>query len=143
VIHASEFSLLRSCSTFALAVLTLAGSATLLAHHSFAADYDINKPITVVGKVTRMRWSNPHAWLSIDMRASNGKVVNWTFELVGVGALYQRGWKQRDLLAGTTVTVHGWLARNGTPAGNASTVVLPDGRELWAAATPEEREPPD
>ena len=115
----------------------------LLAHHSFAADYDINKPITVAGKVTRMRWSNPHAWLSIDVRDANGKTVNWTFELVGVGALYQRGWQQRDLLPGTTVTVRGWLARNGKPAGNASTVVLPGGRELWAAATPEEREPPD
>jgi hypothetical protein len=81
-----------------------------------------------------MRWSNPHAWIYIDVQGSDGKVVNWAFETTTANTLYRRGWKQEDLVVGTVVTIDGWLARNGTPTANAGSVTLPDGRRLFAGS---------
>ena len=75
----------------------------------------INKPIKLTGKVTMMRWSNPHAWIYLDVKGTDGKVVNWAFETGGANALYRRGTRPEDFPVGTQVTIDGWLARNGTP----------------------------
>jgi hypothetical protein len=111
------------------------------AHHSFSAEFDIEKPIKLTGTVTEMRWSNPHAWIYIDVKDETGMVVTWAFEMVGANALVRRGWRPADVPIGTLVTVDGWAARSGKPAANTNTIVLPDGRRLFAGSPTGESPP--
>jgi hypothetical protein len=105
------------------------------AHHSFSAEYDDKKPLTLKGTVTAMKWSNPHAWIYVDVKDTSGKVVNWAFETGGANALYRRGWRKQDLAAGTVLTVNAYQARNGKPAANAQSILLPDGKVLFAGSS--------
>lgn len=123
-----------------LGVMVVAGiwiaGAPVVAHHSFSAEFDINKEVTLTGTVTSVRWSNPHAWVYIDVQGDDGEVVNWAFETRTANALYRSGWRKDDLGPGTLVTIDGWLARNGTPTANTSSITLPDGRRLFSGAAP-------
>ena len=124
----------RTLGYIAAAALALA-AVPARAHHSFAAEYDENKPTKMSGKVTSMRWSNPHAWIYLDVAGTDGKVVNWAFETGGANALFRRGWRKDDLPAGTMVVIQGWQARNGSNTANASSITFADGRRLFAGTS--------
>lgn len=105
------------------------------AHHSFAAQFDGNKPITLKGTINRMLWSNPHGHLYIDVKTPDGKLVTWELETASPTGLYRRGWKREDLPVGKEVIVKGYLARDGTATANASTIILVEtGKELFAGS---------
>ena len=118
-------------------VAALAGlmAASVAAHHSFSAEYDSNKPLKLTGKVVEMKWSNPHAWIYIDVAGKDGKVVKWAWETGGANALYRRGWRKEDLDAGTLVVDDGYQARNGSTTANATSITFQDGRRLFAGSS--------
>ena len=119
----------------ALAGILLSAFVPVLAHHAFSAEFDQSKPIKVSGEITKLEWANPHAWLFIDAKGPDGKVVPWRFEMGAPNALLRAGWSKSDIKAGTAVTISGFLARSGGSVGNAFQVRLPDGRDLFASSS--------
>jgi hypothetical protein len=116
-------------------VVLLASATAALAHHAFAAEFDGNKPVTIEGRLTKVQWSNPHGWIYVEAPGKNGKVVNWAIEFGSPNALLRRGLRKADFPPGITVTVKGFLAKDGTPTVNASDVTLPDGRNLYTGSS--------
>lgn len=111
-----------------------------VAHHAFAAEFDVNKPIELTGTVTEMKWSNPHTWIYIDVVDEQGNVVNWALETPrAANMLIRNGWRRDDLPVGRVITVEGWQARNDSPTANIRSVVLEDGRRLFAGSGPGDR----
>ena len=119
--------LIRIAVVLSLAVLP----ASLAAHHSFSAEFDFQKPITLVGVLTRMEWINPHGWIYLDVKGKDGKVVSWAIETGAPNALLRRGLRKTDFPLGVEVKVSGYLAKNGKPVANGRTVTFPDGRDFF------------
>jgi hypothetical protein len=116
----------------------LLSTTRISAHHAFAAEYDVNRHVTVSGKVTQFKWINPHAWLFVESKDNGGSVSTWRFEMGSPGGLVSRGWTKTDLKNGDQVIVEGFGSKDGSKVANAATVTLPDGRKLFCgfAATP-------
>jgi hypothetical protein len=112
----------------------LLSTLTARAHHSFAAEFDINQPITLKGVLTKMEWVNPHGWIYIDV-LENGKTVNWAIEAGGPTALLRRGLRKTDFPTGLEVVVEGYRAKSGAPKANGRTVTLKDGRNFFLGAS--------
>jgi hypothetical protein len=131
----SHSSLSRAAS-FLLATALMLGAATAIqAHHSFAAQYDSNKPVTMNGVVTKVEWTNPHVYIYVDVTDQSQKVSNWAFEMGPPHMLQKAGWKRNNLKIGEEVQVDGWLARDGSNSANARRVTRKSTGEALGAAT--------
>jgi hypothetical protein len=124
-------------------LILAAEPAVIIAHHSFAAEYDGDKPITLKGRLTKIEWTNPHSWIYVDVPSSDGTVVSWGVEFGSPNALLRRGLRRSDFPNGLEVTVKGFLAKNGSQSVNASTVTLPDGRSLFTGSSNPNTEGPE
>jgi len=119
------------------AIVALAIATPAPAHHSFAAEYDHEKTLTLTGAVTRVEWQNPHAYFYLDVKdPSTGRVANWAFEMGAPAVLQRSGWKRSSMKVGDVLTVEGWAAKDGTHHANARTVTLTaTGQRLGAGSS--------
>jgi hypothetical protein len=120
--------------------LVAAAAASVLAHHSFAAEYDSNQPVKVTGTVTKVEWTNPHIWFFVDVKDDQGRVVNWGFSGGPPGVLQRRGITRSVLKAGDLVVVEGFRARDGSNNASGGKVTFADGRSVFTASN-EDRTP--
>ncbi|KAA6460425.1 hypothetical protein DYQ86_15490 [Acidobacteria bacterium AB60] len=111
-----------------------AGATPVFAHHSFAAEYDASKPVTLRGKLTKLSWVNPHGWIYVDVVNADKSVTSWAVEFGSPNALLRRGLRETDFPLGIELTVNGYLAKNGKKIINGTSVKLPDGRSLFTGS---------
>ena len=124
------------------AVAGLLSAAPVLAHHSFAAEYDASKPVTLTGTVTKIEWMNPHARFYVDVKDTGGALTKWNLELASPNALVRNGWSRKSLNVGDEVTVQASAAKDGSAMANARVVTLADGRQVFAASSGGDAPPP-
>jgi hypothetical protein len=122
-------------SVVVLAAGMLLAAAPVLAHHSFAAEFDEKQPITLRGTLTKMEWVNPHGWIYMDVKGADGKVVNWAVESGAPNALLRRGLRKTDFPPGIEIIVEGYRAKNGSLTANGRTVKLTDGRNFFMGSS--------
>jgi hypothetical protein len=109
--------------------------AAVEAHHAFSSEFDAKRPVALRGKITKMEWINPHAWMHIEVKTKDGKVENWMIEAGPPGALVRRGWKKDSVTPGIEVVVEGYQAIDGTRKANGRDVTFPDGTRLFAGSS--------
>jgi len=109
-------------------------SLPVLAHHSFAAEYDDKKPVNLKGTVSKVEWTNPHARFYVDVKDEGGKMTNWEFELGSPNGLMRQGWTRNSMKVGDTVSIDGYVAKDGSKLGNARTIKTADGKKLFAGS---------
>ena len=119
-----------------LAAMVVAASAVpVVAHHSFAAEFDATKPVTLRGTVTKMEWVNPHSWIHLDVKGPDGKVETWAIEAGAPNAMFRRGWNKNSIPVGIEIVVEGYRAKNGKNIANGRDVLLPDGKKLFVGSS--------
>jgi DNA/RNA endonuclease YhcR with UshA esterase domain len=132
-----RLTLASSIALFALCLTAAPGSA----HHSFAGEFDVDKPIKLQGTVTRVEWINPHAWIHIDVKKPDGTVESWAIEGGTPNTLFRRGITRDSVKAGMVINVDGYLARDGSKKANGRDVTLPDGRKLFLSGAGANEQP--
>ena len=131
----------RACASLAVALGLTVFASSASAHHSFAAEYDNNKQVTVKGVVQKVAWVNPHAYVYIDVADEKGKVTTWAFESLSPNALSRQGWSRNSLKVGETVTVNGYMAKDGklladgSVHANSRMITTADGRKVFVGSS--------
>src|SRR5689334_14499212 len=126
----------KMLSVVAVGGLLVMGGVPALAHHAFSSEFDANKPVEFTGTVTKMDWVNPHSWIHIDVKKSDGTVENWAIEGGTPNTLLRRGLRKSDLLPGTVIHVDGFAAKDGGLRANGKNLTLKDGRQLFLSNAP-------
>ena len=125
------------------AFVVAAAAVPVIAHHSFAAEFDAKKPVKLRGTVTKIEWINPHSWVHIEVKTPDGKVEQWMIEGGAPNALLRRGWNKNSLLPGTEILVEGFQAKDGALRANGRDITFPDGKKLFVGSSgigaPDER----
>jgi hypothetical protein len=132
---------MRTILPAALVIAVLA-TATARAHHAFAAEFDINRPVQLTGTVTEVEWINPHSWIHVAVKKPDGTIEKWAIEAGTPNTLLRRGLKKTDLPPGSEIKVSGYQAKDGSARANGSNVSLPDGRSLFLGGTGAGAPPP-
>lgn len=119
----------------AMGLFVTGAAVPLSAHHAFAAEFDANKPITFKGTITKMEWLNPHVWLHMEVKKTDGTVEEWAFEAGTPSVLFRRGFTKESLSPGTVVVVDGYQAKDGSRRGNGRDLTFGDGRKLFMGSS--------
>jgi hypothetical protein len=128
---------MKTALTLFIVGLSLFAPARVLAHHSFAAEYDSRKPVTLRGTVSKVEWTNPHARFYVDVKDESGNLTTWNLELASPNVLIRNGWSRHTLNIGDQVTVEGAQAKDGSQMANARSVILADGKKIFAGSAGE------
>jgi hypothetical protein len=134
---------MRKVLSVVAGALLAAAALPVLAHHSFAAEFDANRPVKLEGTVTKMEWINPHSWIHIDVTTTSGEVQKWMIEGGAPNALLRRGWNRTSLPAGSKISVQGFQAKDGSFRANGRDITFADGSKLFVGSSgtgaPDER----
>jgi hypothetical protein len=125
----------RTLAAVGVALACLLAAVPVRAHHSFAAEFDANQPVTIKGTVTGMDWVNPHSWIHIEVKNPDGTVTEWMIEGGTPNTLFRRGFTKDSLKAGTEIVVEGYRAKNGKNRANGRDLILPDGKRLFLGSS--------
>ena len=125
-----EMSTKRKSALLAGCAVILCAAVPARAHHSFAAEYDKDKPLKFTGTVTKFDLTNPHSWIYIDVMQPDGTLVNWAFETASPSNLFRRGFRKDTIKPGTVVVIEGYGAKDGTHTGNGQRLTMPDGTKF-------------
>ena len=117
------------------AFLVAAVAVPVIAHHSFAAEFDAKRPVKMTGTVVKMEWINPHSWIHIDVKKADGKTERWMVEGGAPNALLRRGWNKNSLPEGTEIVVEGFQAKDGSTRANGRDITFPDGKKLFVGSS--------
>jgi hypothetical protein len=133
---------MKTIRTGIVALLAIAAAPVLFAHHSFSAEFDANKPVTLTGPVTKIEWGNPHIWVYLDVKDDHGAMQPWQCEGGAPNTLTRNGWSRTSLKPSEQVTIYGYLAKDGSRTCNLRAVTLPDGRNVFAGSSAPDAPPP-